>query len=160
MGDERASAGVTTTAGGTPAAPAIHVQDPQRGSVYALRVGVPVTCGRAARGFEPDIPCEDPHVSRRHCELEAQADGRLRLVDRSTYGTFVNGARLERAGHASPGDRIVLGHRYGLVVASPPVPAPLTSLGERSRLLREVGRARLGAVFEAYDELARARCAV
>jgi pSer/pThr/pTyr-binding forkhead associated (FHA) protein len=61
--------------------------------------------GRSQRA---DFVLDDPNVSRRHCEIEQQADG-WHLVDlESTNGVSVNGRRV-RSARLSPGDEITIG---------------------------------------------------
>ncbi len=60
-----------------------------------------------------DIALPDERVSRTHCLLERDRQGGLRLLDRSTHGSTVNGKRVERADLAH-GDRIGIG-RFTLV---------------------------------------------
>ena len=165
-------------------APVYHLRDSQTGVVYPCEVGKLVSVGRVDPSSSPDLPCSDPHVSRVHCELEATRDGRLRVVDRSTYGTFINQIKIgkDSEAYAGPGDRIVLGHRYELrVMASDPGaktnafatdvqtaphdgPAPdvaaLQLIAGRYRVIREVGRGGMGVVFEAYDEERGQSCAI
>jgi pSer/pThr/pTyr-binding forkhead associated (FHA) protein len=96
----------------------INLHDLQTGRVYSCSPGQILAVGRQDPISNPDIGCNDQHVSRRHCQLQATSDGRLRIHDESTYGTFLNGQRLEGEGVAVPGDRLVLGHRYELRVLS------------------------------------------
>ena len=70
------------------------------------------TVGRAARA---DFIVDAPLVSRLHCRLTAGA-AELEVVDlESTNGTFVNGARVERA-LLRRGDRLGVG-RVELMVS-------------------------------------------
>jgi len=94
----------------------VRLRDLKTGAVTPCAVGRPVVIGRADPSSAADVRCADPHVSRRHCRVEAGADGDLRIVDLSSYGTFVNGVRLEGEGRARPGDRVVLGHDYTFAV--------------------------------------------
>lgn len=65
-----------------------------------------VTIGRAA---DCDVQIASPEVSRRHARIEVDDDGRATLVDLSSAsGTFVRGARVDRAELVS-GDEIVIG---------------------------------------------------
>ena len=99
----------------------LAILDPKLDARYPLLPGVVLRAGREdAGGASVDIPCRDQHVSRVHCELSATRDGRLRIKDLSSYGTFVNGARIRGEGYAEAGDRVVLGHNYALEVEGPP----------------------------------------
>jgi adenylate cyclase len=83
--------------------------------------------GRECAGIEPRqrLILDDPSISRDHCELRSDPDGRTRLIDHSTNGTWVNGRRVERGEPVAldDGDRIevgelTLGFRAGPVDAS------------------------------------------
>ncbi|MBL4846904.1 MAG: protein kinase [Planctomycetes bacterium] len=145
----------------------LHIQDLQTGVCYPCRVDVPLRVGRDDAEFRPDIPCTDPHVSRRHCELRLDASGRLQVTDTSSYGTFISGRRVTASGWAGAGDRIVLGHEYALaVVQSAPVAhqtqvlapkaLPRTELSVpntphligKYEVIREVGRGGMGIVYQ------------
>ena len=54
------------------------------------------------------ITSESAGISRNHCSL-AIRDGRLLLEDHSTYGTYVNGERVQGAQALAVKDRIRLG---------------------------------------------------
>jgi pSer/pThr/pTyr-binding forkhead associated (FHA) protein len=47
-------------------------------------------------------------ISRRHCTLAA-CDGRSRVEDHSSYGTFLNGQRVDASAELQVGDRLRLG---------------------------------------------------
>jgi pSer/pThr/pTyr-binding forkhead associated (FHA) protein len=64
------------------------------------------TVGRAVRA---DFIVDAALVSKVHCRLVSNADGRLEVEDlKSTNGTFVNDRRITRAVLA-PGDRLRIG---------------------------------------------------
>jgi pSer/pThr/pTyr-binding forkhead associated (FHA) protein len=64
------------------------------------------TLGRAVRA---DFILDAPLVSRVHCRLTADASDQLIVEDlKSTNGTMVNGARVERL-VLRPGDRLQIG---------------------------------------------------
>jgi len=145
----------------------VVLQDAQRGGAVLLPVGGPgVGFGRDPG--QNDVGVQDKYVSRRHCVLHGEAGGRVRIVDTSSYGTMVNGARVSGSASAGPGDRIVLGYEYEYVVvgvAGPPgrrqgEPAPPEWLTADYLLLREVGRGGMGIVYEAWRRPTDARCAV
>ena len=72
---------------------------------FRLAAGAIKTIGRAPRA---DFIVDAALVSRIHCRLEAERDV-LNVIDlRSTNGTFVNDARVDRAA-LKPGDRLRVG---------------------------------------------------
>jgi hypothetical protein len=60
------------------------------------------------RGLAADLRLDESSVSRRHAILVPRASGARILDDRSSYGTFVNGRRVQQA-DLRDGDVIVLG---------------------------------------------------
>jgi diguanylate cyclase (GGDEF)-like protein len=89
----------------------------------AQRAGLMVVSGSAAgrvfplaaesivvgRGKDADLTLSDPGISRDHCAISRDADGRVLIHDhRSTNGTLVNGVKVE-AVELRPGDRIQIG---------------------------------------------------
>ena len=67
------------------------------------------TITRAGRHPESDIFLDDITVSRRHAEIERQADGRWSIRDvGSLNGTYVNRERIEEA-VLSAGDEVQIG---------------------------------------------------
>ncbi len=84
---------------------------PRAGLAFILNPGV-TTIGRSA---ESNIFLDDVTVSRDHARLELE-EGRLTVEDAgSTNGTYVNGARLEKA-LLNAGDEVIVG-KYHLIVA-------------------------------------------
>ena len=72
---------------------------------FRLASGAIKTIGRAPRA---DFIVDAALVSRLHCRLEAEPDV-LHVIDlKSTNGTFVNDARVDRAA-LKPGDRLRVG---------------------------------------------------
>lgn len=71
----------------------------------------------------PDLPIDDPEVSRRHAALRPADDG-LEIEDLgSLNGTWVNGTRIQGAVRLEAGDRVQLGDtsfevRMGLAEAT------------------------------------------
>jgi pSer/pThr/pTyr-binding forkhead associated (FHA) protein len=98
----------------------VLIRDPQRGAVYTVNPNQPVLVGREDPSSPVRVPCRDPHVSRRHCEIHLTPQNTLRILDLSTYGTFINGQPVQREGHARVGDSLVLGYRYELKVEGSP----------------------------------------
>ncbi|WP_241827165.1 FHA domain-containing protein, partial [Streptomyces graminilatus] len=88
---------------GTPAEPEPHpeadevaaqlhvVAGPDAGGVHLLHGGR-ITIGRSA---DADVPLDDPDVSRLHCAVTVEEDGRIAVADLgSTNGTTLSGTRL------------------------------------------------------------------
>ncbi|MCX5076856.1 FHA domain-containing protein [Streptomyces sp. NBC_00513] len=68
------------------------------------------TAVRIGRASDNDLVVDDLVVSRRHAELRALADGTYEIVDLASHnGTYLNGARVERAPIAE-GDIVGIGH--------------------------------------------------
>jgi pSer/pThr/pTyr-binding forkhead associated (FHA) protein len=73
---------------------------------FRILPGVARTIGRSTGA---DFILDAALVSRVHCQLLALGDGALEVRDlESTNGTYVNGARIERA-RLSPGDKVRVG---------------------------------------------------
>ncbi|MFD7879982.1 FHA domain-containing protein, partial [Streptomyces sp. NPDC059766] len=71
------------------------VAGPDAGGVHLLHGG-PVNIGRSA---DADVPLDDPDVSRLHCAVTLDPDGRVSVADLgSTNGTALDGTRV----HARP----------------------------------------------------------
>jgi FHA domain len=60
------------------------------------------------RGLAADLRLDESSVSRRHAIVVPRSTGARILDDRSSYGTFVNGRRIQQA-DLRDGDVIVLG---------------------------------------------------
>src|SRR4051812_47135548 len=74
--------------------------------VFPVLPGQTLTAGRTS---QCDLQLDDPSVSRRHCTIELDASGLLRVRDlESANGTFVNERPVKEAS-ARPGDLIRLG---------------------------------------------------
>ena len=146
----------------------VVVQELQRGTAVVVPVGKSLSFGRNSK--MADVLCKDPHVSRKHCVLKAEPDGRLRVEDQgSSSGTYVNRKRVTKA-LAGPESTISLGRDYHMrvigmvggyrtsgIAGEPSLPHWLTP---RYLLLREVGRGGMGIVYEAYDAQDHERCAL
>ena len=82
------------------------VTEGQTEQTFRLLAGSMRTLGRATGA---DFIVDAALVSRVHCRLTVLPDGTLEVRDlESTNGTFVNGARVERA-RLQPGDRLQVG---------------------------------------------------
>ncbi|MDW4905256.1 FHA domain-containing protein [Streptomyces sp. ADMS] len=104
---------------GTPAEPEPHpeadevaaqlhvVAGPDAGGVHLLHGGQ-ITIGRSA---DADVPLDDPDVSRLHCAVTVEADGRIAVADLgSTNGTTLSGTRLgTRPVRLAPGALLRIG---------------------------------------------------
>lgn len=77
----------------------------------------PFTVGRRA---DKDLPISDPRVSRDHAQIVSE-NGHLYVVDEgSTYGTFVNGERIQRKA-LQRNDRLEFGVREAIYLVFDPV---------------------------------------
>ncbi len=115
----------------------------------ALASGERITVGSAEGN---DLVLADPAVSRYHLELEARDDGILVVDCGSTNGTWLGGARVERA-IVPAGSELVIGQSRLAVQASEPALEPLhpeDAFGElrgQSRVMRRL-MARLAKLAE------------
>ncbi|MGR4879720.1 FHA domain-containing protein [Streptomyces sp. LARHCF249] len=65
---------------------------------------------RIGRAPDNDLVIDDLIVSRRHAELRALADGSYEIADVGSHnGTYLNGARVERAAPLTEGDIVGIG---------------------------------------------------
>jgi predicted component of type VI protein secretion system len=86
-----------------------------------VEVGAELVLGRE----HADVTLDDEEVSRRHA-LVRPVPGGLEVEDLdSLNGTWVNGARIERAARLAPGDELRVG-RITLAVEAGPAAAPAT----------------------------------
>jgi hypothetical protein len=143
----------------------LSLRDLQTGQVYPCPLGRSLMVGRVNSTHSVDIGCDDPHVSRQHCELRAQADGTLWV--RSRAETSLNGCPLEGEQPARPGDRLVLAGGYELEVqgpSAPEAPALRVEVGaviqDRYWLARLIGQGGMGVVFQAEDLHLGSACAL
>jgi hypothetical protein len=74
-------------------------------------IGHPVAIGRLP---ECELALEGAEISRRHARIVPTPEGPL-LVDRSRFGTFLNGAQVVAPSLLVPGDVILIG-RYDMIV--------------------------------------------
>lgn len=95
--------------------------------------GHPVAIGRLA---ECDIALEGAEVSRRHARIVPTPEGPL-LVDRSRFGTFVNGAQVVAPSLLTAGDVILIGRHQILVEPADPLQGP--ALEARTAVRRGFG---------------------
>lgn len=138
----------------------IKLTDQVEGHVHELSPGERLVVGRAGTDPEPQVPVDDPRVSRIHCELVCAEEG-LRVFDHSTYGTYLNGRKIEGQDTAQPGDLIQLGAHYSFKVEAPGRPGGLPDrFGDRYRYVRFIAQGGMGVVCEAYDEQNQEPCAV
>jgi pSer/pThr/pTyr-binding forkhead associated (FHA) protein len=79
----------------------------ENGTTVRVQIGAQgVIIGRTAPS---DVAIASPEISRRHCRIELHGDVALLTDLGSTNGTYVDGARLERATRLRSGARFTLG---------------------------------------------------
>jgi pSer/pThr/pTyr-binding forkhead associated (FHA) protein len=89
-----------------PVAPGRYLQ--VQGAEQTLLIPLATDVLHIGRGLTADLHLDEASVSRRHAILVPR-DSRTRILDdRSSYGTFVNGRRIQQA-DLSDGDVIMLG---------------------------------------------------
>ena len=79
---------------------------------HAFEMRLPaITIGRGGPGHQIDLVLVTSlDVSREHCRITREADGRFFVLDLSSWGTFVNGQRVaEAAQSGQAGTEIVDG---------------------------------------------------
>jgi hypothetical protein len=104
----RGAAPVAAGAGPAPAAGVAPTHVVYQGRAYALGPE-PLVVGRAPHGARTiELSGTLAGVSRTHCRLAASGADAV-LEDLSSYGTFVNGGRVERRARLAAGDRIRVG---------------------------------------------------
>lgn len=111
--------------------------------------------GRTEIGREgTDVVVADPSVSRRHLVVEPIGGG-LRIEDLgSSYGTFVNGARIDAATVIGPDDEVLIGDTRLRVLplesptAPDPVPAERGTVAPSSEPVRPVAAGPIVADLE------------
>src|SRR5262245_30636093 len=97
---------------------------PDEGRIFPLENTEPLMLGRS-RAAEPRLI--DPHVSRIHCQVQAEGDKFVVLDYESAGGTFVNGKRVNRH-ELVPGDLIRIGATRLQYVEDMNEPAPVDHL--------------------------------
>lgn len=146
----------------------VLLQEVERGQVHACPTWQSLTLGRDPAACP--LVVKDRHVSRRHCELYAELDGRLRVRPLSSKPTLVNGQQVTGEAHAHAGDTITLATLTLQVMG---VLDPLAPRRDKDRwltlpqrllphviILRMVGQGGAGIVYEGWDEQLRRRVAV
>ena len=117
------------------------IQGRNRGTRFELHANQgAVSIGREAGNA---IQVDDHEVSRRHAEIRRVGDGYVLGDLKSSNGTFVNDARIERS-ELSSGDRIRLGRTILIYAKDGDDPAmfaavdivPTTEAGDGSRIVR------------------------
>lgn len=81
------------------------INGPEQGRQVKLRPGQTIVIGR---GEDCGLVIEDAHASRVHCRLEVDDDKVLLVDEDSSYGTMVNGEKIDQQ-VLQPGDVIRLG---------------------------------------------------
>ncbi|MFJ5773674.1 FHA domain-containing protein [Streptomyces sp. NPDC093094] len=101
------------------------VAGPDAGGVHLLHGGQ-VRVGRSA---DAEVPLDDPDVSRLHCAVTLNPDGRVSVADLgSTNGTVLDGTRLDtRPVRFAPGALLRIGE--SALRLSVPAPGPMPRIG-------------------------------
>ena len=134
------------------AAVTFKLTDQIEGHVYELGPGARLVVGRAHSDPPPQIPVDDPRVSRVHCELVGAVAG-IQVFDHSTYGTYINGKKVEVQALASHGDLVQLGAHYAFKVEAADRPPGIPErFGERYPYVRFIAQGGMGVVVEVLDE--------
>jgi hypothetical protein len=89
-----------------PAEPGRYMEIQGRDQTLLIPLGSDVV--HIGRGLAADLRLDETSVSRRHAILVPRPAGVRILDDRSSYGTFVNGRRIQQA-ELQDGDVIVIG---------------------------------------------------
>jgi pSer/pThr/pTyr-binding forkhead associated (FHA) protein len=151
-----------------PMSSGVIVQEQHKGKAHVCPTWSAVTVGREGTC---QFLLKSETISRKHCELYAELDGKLKVVDLSSQGTFINGQRIDKEGVAKIGDELRLGAEVRLKVIGvldPLLPKRdqqgLLTLPQRLLphlvILNVVGHGGAGIVYEGYDEKRRRRVAV
>jgi hypothetical protein len=89
-----------------PAEPGRYIEVQGRDQTLLIPLGADAV--HIGRGLAADLRLDESSVSRRHAIVVPRSSGARILDDRSSYGTFVNGRRIQQA-DLKDGDVIVLG---------------------------------------------------
>jgi pSer/pThr/pTyr-binding forkhead associated (FHA) protein len=89
-----------------PAEPGRYIEVQGRDQALLIPVGDEVI--HVGRGLSAELRLDESSVSRRHAIVVPRSSGARILDDRSSFGTFVNGRRVQQA-DLRDGDVIVLG---------------------------------------------------
>ena len=99
QGAESGTAPVATARTGRPS---IAYRDDTGAHAFEIRLPT-VTIGRGGPSHHPDLVLVTSlEVSREHCRITRDGDGRFFVQDLSAWGTFVNGERVEDASQGGP----------------------------------------------------------
>jgi class 3 adenylate cyclase/predicted Ser/Thr protein kinase len=101
----------------------LRLHDPQTNQRIDCPPGQILIVGRPAPNANPDVPCDGPRVSRKHCELVVLHGDQLRITNYSQFGTKVNEVEVRGTTDVGPGDVIRLSEDYVLHVELETKPA-------------------------------------
>lgn len=112
--DDTATHESTPARGDSSAASRAHLTytDDEGAHVYAMRKDL-ISIGRGGSAHWVDVQLvTSTRVSREHCRIRRSADGRFYLQDVSTWGTSVNGLRVQPFARQVDGRVEELGHEH------------------------------------------------
>ncbi|CAI4225755.1 unnamed protein product [Auanema sp. JU1783] len=91
------------------------------GEETQLNVGVEISIGRDKKICKICLPVTAEGVSRRHASLLLSAEGVLTLTDSSSFGTYINGSKVNKTKKVlENGDRILVGEASFTVIKKQP----------------------------------------
>lgn len=127
---------------------------PDQGKKIALPGGSSISIGRDPS--QCNLVLSDEQVSRLHARVTCRTDGMLQVEDSgSTYGTFVNQARISGAEKIKPEDSITLGSSTIGLVWAPGAVSPSDEGKETVAAYIRIGRAATNDLVINHSQVSR-----